>query len=62
MANKTLQYVADAISDNYNYSITDAIKIVTNSFLPELLEELPDYVTHYTAEYWAKEIMSDIIA
>lgn len=62
MDNKTLQCIAEAISDNYNCSIADATEIVTDSFLPELLEELPDYVTHYNAEYWAKEIMSDIMA
>jgi hypothetical protein len=60
--NKTLQFVAEAIRDNYEYSLDDSIEIVTNSFLPELLEELPDYVTHYDAEYWASEIMSDIMA
>lgn len=62
MNNKTLQFIAEAIRDNYEYSLEDSIKIVTNSFLPELLEEMSDYVTHYNAEYWAKEIMSDIMA
>lgn len=62
MNNKTLQYIAEAIRDNYEYSLDDSIEIVTNSFLPELLEEMPDYVTHYDADYWANEIMSDIMA
>ena len=42
MNNKTLQYIAEAIRDNYEYSLDDSIEIVTNSFLPELLEEMPD--------------------
>ena len=62
MNNKTLQFVAEAIRDNYDYSLEDAIKIVTNSFFPEILKEMPDYVQHYDAEYWASEIMSDIMA
>lgn len=62
MNNKTLQFVAEAIRDNYDYSLEDAIKIVTNSFFPEILKEIPDYVQHYDAEYWAAEIMNDIMA
>lgn len=62
MNNKTLQFVAEAIRDNYDYSLEDAIGIVTNSFFPEILKEMPDYVQHYDAEYWAAEIMSDIMA
>lgn len=62
MNNKTLQFVAEAIRDNYDYSLEDAIKIVTNSFFPEILKGMPDYVQHYDAEYWASEIMNDIMA
>ena len=62
MNNKTLQFVAEAIQVNYGYSLEDSLKIVTNSFLPELLDKMPDYVTHYNAEYWADEIMSDVMA
>ena len=57
--NKTLQFVAEEISENYNVDISEARAIVENSFLPEILEEMPDYVQHYTADYWAKEIMED---
>lgn len=57
--NKTLQFVAEKISENYNVDISEARAIVENSFLPEILEEMPDYVQHYTADYWAKEIMED---
>ena len=62
MDNKTLHFVAEAISDNYECSLTEAIKIVTNSFLPDALKEMPEYIQHYDAEYWANEIMSDIMA
>lgn len=57
--NKTLQFVAEEISENYNVDISEARAIVEKSFLPEMLDEMPDYVQHYTADYWAKEIMED---
>ncbi len=56
---KTLQYVIEEISQKYNVDISEACVIVESSFFPEMLEEMPDYVHHYTAEYWAKEIMED---
>lgn len=57
--NKTLQFVAEEISENYNLDISEAESIVSNSFFPKILEEMPDYVQHYTAEYWTEEIMKD---
>lgn len=60
MKNKTLFYVAEAISENYNIDIKQAEKIVVNSFFPEMLEKMTDYVQHYDAEYWAKEIMDNV--
>lgn len=54
---KTLQFVADEISKIYNVDLSDAALIVKDSFLPEMYAEMPDYVTHYDAEYWAREIM-----
>ena len=46
-----LQFVAEAIKDIYQYNIIEAQEIVTSSFLPELLKEIPDHVQHYDAEY-----------
>ena len=54
---KTLQFVIEEISVKYNVDISEARVIVENSFFPEILAEMPDYVHHYTADYWAKEIM-----
>lgn len=56
---KTLQFVTEEISAKYNVDISEARVIVENSFFPEILETMPDYVHHYTADYWAKEIMGD---
>ena len=57
--NKTLQFVAEEISENYNLDISEARSIVSNSFFPKILEEMFDYVQHYNADYWAEEIMKD---
>ena len=56
---KTIQFVAEEIRDKYKVKESEAYQIVTNSFLPETLEEMPDYVHHYDAGYWADEIMKD---
>lgn len=58
--NATLTYIADSISEIYGKSIEEAKEIVINSSLPELLEEIPDFIQHYDAEYWAKQIMESI--
>lgn len=57
--NRTLQFVVEEISENYNFDISESESIVSNSFFPKILEEMPDYVQHYNAEYWADEIMKD---
>lgn len=59
--NKTLLYISEEVSDQLKYSIEKAIVIVESSFLPTLLEEIPDYVQHYTADYWATQIISDYV-
>lgn len=56
---KTLQFIAEEISSKYNTSFSEAQKIVAYSFLPKILKEMPDYVQHYDAKYWADEIMKD---
>ena len=56
---KTLQFIAEEISYKYNINFFEAQKIVAYSFLPKILKEMPDYVQHYDAEYWADEIMKD---
>lgn len=58
--NKTLLYIADSISEIYGKDIEEAKAIVINSPLPELLEEIPEFIQHYDADYWAKEIMESI--
>lgn len=58
--NETSLYVAESISEIYNINIEEAKKIVMDSWFPELLDEIPDYIQHYDADYWAKEIMDDI--
>lgn len=62
MINKTLFYVSEAISENYDIDIERAESIVANSFFPEILDQMPNYVQHYDAEYWAEEIMSNVMA
>ncbi len=59
---KTLLYVAEAVSEKYNIDINRAAEIVKNSFFPEMLDKIPEYVQHYDAEYWADEIMENIMA
>lgn len=58
--NKTLFYIADSISRIYGKDMEEAQSIVINSSMPELLEEIPDFIRHYDADYWAKEIMESI--
>ena len=57
--NKTLYYIAEEVSDRLGCSIEKAIDIVEHSFLPTLLKDIPDYVQHYTADYWAVQIIED---
>lgn len=57
--NKTLQFVVEEISEKYNINISESMCIVINSFFPKILEQMPDYIQHYNAEYWAEEIMKD---
>lgn len=57
--NKTIQFVIEEITLNYNKSETEATQIMLNSFFPKVLKEMPEYVQHYTADYWANEIMKD---
>ena len=58
--NKTLLYVADSISELYDVDMEEAKKIVMDSWFPKILTKKPDYVQHYDADYWAKEIMEDV--
>ena len=57
MKNVILQYVAEAIMVKSSMSFDDCYKMVIDSFLLELYDELPDYIHHYDAEYWADEIL-----
>lgn len=59
--NKTLLYISEEVSDQLKCSIEKAIVIVESSFLPTLLEEIPDYVQHYTSDYWVTQIISDYV-
>lgn len=58
--NETLFYIADSISEIYGMDIEEAKSVVINSSLPELLKEIPEFIQHYDADYWAKEIMESI--
>lgn len=57
--NKTMLYVAEEISETYRLDLSKSKAIVEKPWFPEILHENPDYVQHYTADYWAKEIMKD---
>lgn len=57
--NKTILYVAEEISETYRLDLSKSKAIVEKSWFPEILRKNPDYVQHYTADYWAKEIMKD---
>ena len=57
--NKTMLYVAEEISEIYGLDLSKSKAIVENSWFSEILHENLDYVQHYTADYWAKEIMKD---
>lgn len=57
--NKTLYYIAEEVRDRFGCSIEKAIDIVEHSFLPTLLKDIPDYVQHYAADYWAVQIVAD---
>ena len=58
--NNTLLYVAESISEMYNIYMDEAKRIVMDSAFPKILKKMPDYVHHYDADYWAKEIMTAI--
>ena len=56
---KPIQFVSEAVRDKYKVKESEAYQIVANSFFPEVLKDMADYVHHYDAEYWADEIMKD---
>lgn len=58
--NKTLLYVDNSVSELYGKNIEEAVEIIINFSLPKLLEEIPDFIQHYDADYWAKETMESI--
>ena len=58
---KTIDFIAKSISEKYSLGYEEAIKIVYDSFLIDLLKENFNYVTHYDADYWAEEIMNDTV-
>ena len=57
----TIDFIAKSIREKYSLSYEDAIRIVYDSFLIDLLKENFEYVTHYDADYWAEEIMNDSV-
>ena len=57
--NKTILYVAEEISRICGLDLSESKAIVKKSWFSEILRENPDCVQHYTADYWAKEIMKD---
>lgn len=61
MMSKTMMYVIETVSELYDIGMEKAKEIVVSSFFPKILEKMPNYVQHYDAEYWANEIMSDIM-
>ena len=56
---KMKQYVINNLIDKYNYSFSEAEKMVEQSVFNQLLKEDTDYVFHYSVEYWAKEIYNE---
>lgn len=52
-------YVAEEISEIYGLDLSKSKAIIEDPWFSEILRENPDYVQHYTADYWAKEIMKD---
>ena len=59
MEEDILQYITETIKDRYGYSDETAKRLIRESCFPELLKQIPDYVCHYSCEYWAKKIVED---
>lgn len=47
------------ISDLNNISLEESVKLVKDSSFYDTLQEDPDFVLHYPASYWAKDIIDE---
>ena len=59
VSEEMLQYVTEAVRDNYGFSDETAKRLVQYSCFAELLKWIPDYVCRYDCNYWAKKIVED---
>ncbi|MCM1277303.1 MAG: hypothetical protein NC299_18420 [Lachnospiraceae bacterium] len=55
----TLLYIAEKLSEKFSVEISKAVKLVNSSFVAKAINDIPDYIHHYDAEYWADQIMED---
>jgi len=51
-----IKIVAEYMEKEYKLDYAVALKIINESFFPSLLEMEPDYIQHYTSDYWAELI------
>lgn len=51
--------VLDCLVDKYDINPIIAFKMIKESVFSQMLEDEPDFVAHYGAEYWAYDIIDD---
>lgn len=51
-----IDYIIEAIVEQYGFTQKKATEIVDLVEFEKLYSEMPDFIQHYDAEYWAKEI------
>jgi len=54
-----LQYVSDVLVEDFNYANDIAKEMVDMSALVDVLDEMPEFVLHYSVKYWAKQVIEE---
>lgn len=57
--NLFLQYVTDSLVEEFNCDHLQAKEMVSESALIEVLDEMPDFVLHYSVSHWAKQVIEE---
>lgn len=47
------------LNEKFNIPFEESIRMVRNSSFFDMLNEEPEFVLHYSASYWAKEIIEE---
>lgn len=56
---KMVSYVKEVLITKYHFNQDEANIMVQNSTFLDMLDDDPEITMHYSAEYWAKDILNE---